>query len=277
MTQAERSPIDTKTLTPEMDNTSVGRFVISGAERLGLCCLSFLVGVCFRSFTTIFRKKERFIMSTKMSKNTQMLCISAVMLALATILSLLKVFELPFGGSITFCSMLPIVYIAYRYGNRWGILAGFVFSLIQLLTGLNALKGLSAGSLIASLVLDYFIAFSVLGLGGMFRRLIPNKTLAFTLGYAVCTTLRYLCHIVSGFILWASAENIAWFFGEGAVTTDLPFKLVQTLYSVVYNGCYMVPEIIIGSVAAVILSFVAKPLFVIENAFAKKEKQAVNA
>ncbi len=130
-------------------------------------------------------------MSTKMSKKTQMLCISAVMLALATILSLLKIIDLPFGCSIT---------------------------------------------------------FSVLGLGGMFRRLIPNKTLSFTLGYATCATLRYLCHVVSGFILWASAENIAWFFGDGALTTDIPFKLVQIAYSVVYNGFYMIPEIIVGSV-----------------------------
>ena len=61
------------------------------------------------------------------------------------------------------------------------------------------------------------------------------------------------------------------------MTTDIPFKLVQTAYSVVYNGFYMIPEIIVGSVVAVILSLVAKPLFVTENAFVKKEKQAVNA
>ena len=71
--------------------------------------------------------------------------------------------------------------------------------------------------------------------------------------------------ILSGFILWASAENIAWFFGDGALTTDLPFKVVQIAYSVVYNGCYMVPEILIGTVVSVLLTLAAKPLFVLEN------------
>ncbi len=205
------------------------------------------------------------MMSTKMSKKTQMLCISAVMLALATILSLFKIIDYPFGGSVTICSMVPIAYVGYRYGVKWGLLTGFVYSILQLLTGLSALKGLDAVSLIASLVLDYFVAFTVLGLGGMFRKAIPNKTLAFGMGFAVCSTLRYLCHILSGFVLWASAENIAWFFGDGALTTDLPFQVVQIAYSVVYNGCYMVPEILIGTVVSVLLSLTAKPLFVLEN------------
>lgn len=205
-------------------------------------------------------------MSTKMSKKTQMLCISAVMIALATILSLVKLFEFPFGGSITLCSMVPIVYISYRYGIKWGMLTGFVYSLLQLLTGLDALKSISGMSLVASLLLDYVVAFTVLGLGGMFRKAIPNKALSFGLGFAVCSTLRYLCHICSGFLLWASAENITWFFGgEGALTTDLPFKVVQIFYSIVYNGCYMVPEIILGTVVSVLLALAAKPLFTLEN------------
>lgn len=205
------------------------------------------------------------MMSTKMSNKPQMLCISAVMLALATILSLVKVVDFSFGGSITLCSMVPIAYIGYRYGVKWGVLTGFVYSLLQLLTGLSALKSISGLSLGASLILDYFVAFTVLGLSGIFRKAISNKTLAFGLGFAVCATLRYLCHILSGFILWASAENIAWFFGEGALTTDLPFKVVQIAYSVVYNGCYMLPEIVIGTVVSVLLSVSAKSLFVLEN------------
>jgi len=188
-----------------------------------------------------------------------------VMLALATILSLFKIIDYPFGGAVTICSMVPIAYVGYRYGVKWGLLTGFVYGILQLLTGLSALKGLDAVSLIASLVLDYFVAFTVLGLGGMFRKAIPNKTLAFGMGFAVCSTLRYLCHILSGFVLWASAENIAWFFGDGALTTDLPFQVVQIAYSVVYNGCYMAPEILIGTVVSVLLSLAAKPLFVLEN------------
>ncbi len=205
------------------------------------------------------------MMSTKLTQKTRMLCISAVMLGLATILSLVKVWELPFGGSITLCSMLPILYVGYRYGTRWGLLTGFVYSLLQLLTGLGALKGISGLSLVASLVLDYLAAFTVLGLGGIFRKAIPNRTLGFGLGVAVCGSLRYLCHIVSGFALWASAENIVWFLGEGALTADLPFQLTKVLYSVVYNGVYMIPEILLTTTVAVVLSITAKPLFIREN------------
>ena len=211
-------------------------------------------------------------MSTKISQKTQMLCVSAVMIALATILSLNKIIDLPFGGAVTLCSMVPIVYISYRYGVRWGLLSGFVYSLIQILTGLSALRGISGFSLVASLFLDYFIAFTVLGLGGMFRKAIPNRVLSFGLGFAVCSTLRYLCHILSGFALWASAENIAWFFGDGALTTDIPFKMVQFVYSIVYNGTYMVPEIIIGTVVSVLLALFAKPLFVLDNVKEKKQE-----
>ena len=147
-------------------------------------------------------------MNTSMSKRTQMLCVSAMMIALATILSLISKFipalEMPFGGSITLCSMVPIVYISYRYGVKWGLFSGFVYSVLQILTGMSALKGLSAGSLVASLFLDYFIAFTVLGLGGMFRKTIPNKTLGFTLGVVVAGLLRFTCHVISGFLLWAT-------------------------------------------------------------------------
>ena len=144
-------------------------------------------------------------MNTSMSKRTQMLCVSAMMIALATILSLISKFipalEMPFGGSITLCSMVPIVYISYRYGVKWGLFSGFVYSVFKILTGMSALKGLSAGSLVASLFLDYFIAFTVLGLGGMFRKTIPNKTLGFTLGVVITGLLRFTCHVISGFFV----------------------------------------------------------------------------
>ena len=208
-------------------------------------------------------------MNTSMSKRTQLLCVSAMMIALATILSLISKFipalEMPFGGSITLCSMVPIVYISYRYGVKWGLFSGFVYSVLQILTGMSALKGLSAGSLVASLFLDYFIAFTVLGLGGMFRKTIPNKTLGFTLGVVITGLLRFTCHVISGFLLWATADNITWLLGEGALTTDVPFKWVQFLYSLIYNGTYMIPDIIVATIGAVIISLTAKQIFVTED------------
>lgn len=208
-------------------------------------------------------------MNTSISKKTQRLCVSAMMIALATVLSLasklIPALEMPFGGSITLCSMVPIVYISYRYNVKWGLFSGFVYSVLQILTGMSALKGLSAWSLVASLFLDYFIAFTVLGLGGMFRKTITNRALGFTLGVAIAGVLRYICHVISGFLLWATADNIAWFLGEGALATDVPFRWVQLLYSVIYNGTYMIPDIITATIGAAIISLTAKRLLVPED------------
>ena len=63
---------------------------------------------------------------------------SAIMLAFATVLSLVKIVDLPYGGSITACSMLPILLIAYRYGTAWGLFTAAAFSLLQIVTGMSS-------------------------------------------------------------------------------------------------------------------------------------------
>uniref|UniRef100_UPI00398A3D32 energy-coupled thiamine transporter ThiT n=1 Tax=Caproicibacter sp. TaxID=2814884 RepID=UPI00398A3D32 len=61
---------------------------------------------------------------------------SAIMLGLATVLSLIKLYQMPLGGSVTLCSMLPILLIGYKYGVKWGLLTGFTYGVIQLLLDL---------------------------------------------------------------------------------------------------------------------------------------------
>ena len=107
---------------------------------------------------------------------------TALMLALALILSFIKVYEMPQGGSITAVSMMPIILIAYLYGTKWGIFTGFAYSLLQLITDFSSLRGLSIGTFVAAIFLDYIIAFSVLGLAGMFKDKFKNKALEITLG-----------------------------------------------------------------------------------------------
>lgn len=97
------------------------------------------------------------------------LVLGGIMVALGTVLSFIKPFDLPYGGSITLCSMLPIMFYGYRCGPKWGLAAGFVFSVLQLLFGLDDLKGISALMVVGSILLDYLLAFTVLGLAGMFR------------------------------------------------------------------------------------------------------------
>lgn len=168
----------------------------------------------------------------------------ALMVALATILSFIQVFKLPWGGAITLLSMLPIVIFSIRRGVKMGLIASFAYSLIQFLQGIigDGLFGwgLTPVALIACIFLDYIIAFTVLGLAGIFG----NKNLASMIGgtvLAIC--LRYVSHVISGAAVFHSAGKI-W----DAFSTDN-----EWLYSLIYNGCYMLPELVFTVIAAVIL------------------------
>ena len=136
------------------------------------------------------------------------LVLGGIMVALGTVLSFIKPFDLPYGGSITLCSMLPIMFYGYRCGPKWGLAAGFVFSVLQLLFGLDDLKGISALMVVGSILLDYLLAFTVLGLAGMFRGKIRNNAAAFTLGCLVTGLLRYVCSFLSGWLLWAQFMTV---------------------------------------------------------------------
>lgn len=172
---------------------------------------------------------------TTQANKTRRLIETAVMLALATVLSILKVAELPYGGSVTFASMLPLAIIAYRYGLGWGFVSGLVFGVIQQLLGLKNLSYFTAWySILAIIFLDYLIAFAVLGLSASFRKLKSQPT-ALVLGAALACIVRYLCHVASGATVWA---------GLSIPTKD------AMLYSLVYNATYMIPETIVLLIAA---------------------------
>ena len=209
----------------------------------------------------------------KLTLKVRRLTESGMMIALATaisfVCSLIPVppFNFPFGGGITIAGMLPIILIAYLYGTRWGLLTGFVYSLIQMLLGHATVSslflpveegGMQLGAALLICAIDYIVAYTALGLGGIFRkRLSPVKALV--LGSIVALATRYLCHIVSGAVfygVWAE-----WFFtldgiyetiGKGILDTFHGSSL-SILYSVVYNGCYMIPELIITPAVAAII------------------------
>lgn len=179
------------------------------------------------------------------------------MVALGTVLSFIKPFDLPYGGSITLCSMLPIMFYGYRCGPKWGLAAGFVFSVLQLLFGLDDLKGISALMVVGSILLDYLLAFTVLGLAGMFRGKIRNNAAAFTLGCLVTGLLRYVCSFLSGWLLWAQfmtvtdmQDFIANFVPGLAEASGTGLAI---FYSLVYNGSYMIPEIVLTCVVGFLL------------------------
>lgn len=174
--------------------------------------------------------------SSKQRSTTLMLTESAVMIALAFILSFLKVVDMPYGGSVTAFSMLPIIIIAFRYGTGWGLASGFAFSLLQMLMGLSNLSyATSALAAVAIILLDYIVAFAVLGLGGVFRKTVKDQGNAMALGALLACVLRYICHVISGCTVWA---------GVSIPTSD------GLLYSLGYNATYMIPETLLTIVGA---------------------------
>lgn len=167
----------------------------------------------------------------------------AIMIALAAVLCYVRVFKLPWGGSITLLSMLPIMLYSIKYGVRKGLLVSFVFSLIQLMQGvMDGLFGwgLSPVMLISCILIDYIGAYTVIGTAGVFR----SKGLKGKIGgIALAGLLRFLFHFLSGIVIWHS-------FGElwSGFATDN-----EVLYSLLYNGAYMLPEIVFTIIGGIIL------------------------
>ncbi len=184
-----------------------------------------------------------------MNQKTKNLVLGGVLVALGTVLSFIKVFDLPQGGSITLCSMLPVMLFAYLCGTKWGLAAGFTHSVLQLLFGLNALKGITAEAVVGSILLDYILAFTVLGLAGVLKNKIKHDGLSFTLGCLIAGLLRYLCSFLSGWILWGEYADANF----SPMLAGMSGNTLACFYSLAYNGSYMLPEIVITCVVAFVI------------------------
>lgn len=166
----------------------------------------------------------------------------ALLISIGTVLGLIPVAELPYGGSITFASVLPIIIISYRHGLLWGMGAGTAFAVLQQLLGLKNLFYVTTWqSVVAVIMLDYLIAYSVAGLGGIYRKPIKNQSAAMVCGALTVSLLRYICHVVSGATVWAGIS--------------IPTKAAM-IYSIAYNAAFMIPETLILTVAAFYLGSV---------------------
>ena len=173
-------------------------------------------------------------------KNSKTLTIveGAVMVALATVLSFIRVYKLPWGGSITLLSMLPIAVFSIKHGVAKGLGAEFVFSLIQFIQGITDGLfgwGLSPVMLVACIFIDYLAAYTVLGVAGMFRK---KGAVGWIAGTMIAVFLRFVCHFISGVVIWKSFGAL-W---DGFSTDN------SILYSLLYNGSYMLPEMIFTAI-----------------------------
>ena len=207
-----------------------------------------------------------------MANKTKRLTESAMLLALAIVLELISkmiIPEMPFGGQVTLVSMLPVVLISYRHGVKWGLLSGVAYALIEMVLGAKTVTaafqpgyfgdGTMIGNALIMCLLDYLVAFTVLGIGGCFRNKIKTPGISLMCGSLVALGARYVSHIVSGYILFSGWAE--WFFTQDGfpawgtqLVESLSPDMLGFVYSVVYNGFYMIPEIVCTAVVALLIA-----------------------
>ncbi|MBP3445800.1 MAG: energy-coupled thiamine transporter ThiT [Clostridia bacterium] len=203
----------------------------------------------------------------KTNENTMKLTVSAIMVAMSTVLSFIKFSELPYGGSVTLFSFVPILFVGYAYGAKWGLSAGIVYGILQTVFGISgavAGAGFAWYQVLLCALLDYIVAGAMLGLGGIFKKAIKNPQLSFGLGALTACIFKYISHFLSGYILFGTYAE--WFFTEGAgmdygagILATYSGDVLSAVYSLIYNATFMLPETIITVIMACIIISV-KPI-----------------
>ena len=169
--------------------------------------------------------------------NSKSIVMAGVCVSLSFALSFIKLFELPFGGSVTLVSMLPIMVYAYIYGIKKGLIVGLVYGLLQALQDPFIVHG-------AQFLLDYPIAFALTGFAGIltkFKKLDNLPQIKFALSAFIGGGLRYLAHVLSGV------------FAFGAYALDAGADNIW-LYSIVYNTYVLIDIVLVTVVGAIIFS-----------------------
>lgn len=188
-----------------------------------------------------------------------------MLIAIATVLTFAVIYKSPFDGSVTVLSMLPIVLIGYLYGVKWGFGSALVFGVLKVIVSMGSVAKLfmpdsdqAWWKALIICLLDYVLAYTVLGVASLFRK-IGKPSAALGIGAFVATTCRYIIHVISGAIFYGSYAD--WFFGElGETGTYVLEKYsgasLSIVYSLIYNAIYMIPEIVMTTVAAFIIGAV---------------------
>lgn len=179
---------------------------------------------------------------------TRMICEGAIFVAMAQALSYVKLMQLPNGGSLT-PAMFPILFFAVRWGLSSGLMAGFVYGLLQLIFDGAYAWGWQ------SMILDYLLAFTPLGLAGLFK----GKIWGIYVGTVVGCVGRFIVHYISGVTIYA-AYMPEEFFGMTMVS--------PAQYSMIYNGSYMLPNTIFALLLAGVLHKPLKKYFLGEDLIA---------
>ncbi|MDO5725790.1 MAG: energy-coupled thiamine transporter ThiT [Tissierellia bacterium] len=163
--------------------------------------------------------------------NTKMLAVGGIMIALSMVLSFIKIYRMPQGGSVTAASMVPVIMFSLVYGAKPGLFAALIYGVLKFISG----GGISIHPM--SILLDYILAFGSLGLAGIVTRGEKSLTKAI-IGTILAVFMRFLFLYIAGVIVWGSYA---------------PEGIPAWLHSLTYNASYMIPELIVTLVVVVIL------------------------
>lgn len=174
---------------------------------------------------------------SKSRTHLRALCEAAIFVAIAVVLNMLRFRILPQGGSINLV-LIPLVILSIRWGVGAGLMSGFVFGVIKAIMGSAFAWGWQ------SLLLDYFVAYTIIGLAGFFRHRANRAVMA----CVVAGLAQYFVFWLAGVLIW----------GEWMPEEFLNMPMTNPgIYSLIYNGTYMIPNILISAVA---IGLLAKPL-----------------
>lgn len=166
-------------------------------------------------------------------RNTKVLVEAAIMIAMAVVLEVIfKVIPgMPFGGGLSL-SMLPLIVLAWRRGVLPGMVAGAIFGMLNLYIdgGTPVAFGVTAQAFVVIVIMDYFLAFGLIGLSAFVKKLFGDNIYTFSASIFLAGLIRFTIHLITGIVI----------FGQWA-----PEGQTKFMYSLIYNGTYMLPTTIL--------------------------------
>ena len=162
---------------------------------------------------------------TKTNENVRVLVEVALLIAMSLVLGEVKLFKMPMGGSVHPAAMLPLVLIGLRHDTKWGLLGCFAYSILHMIIG--GFEGLT----LWSVLLDYILAYTFIGLTGLFK----GKKNALWIAMPFAALVRFIFSFIAGVTIYAEYAP------EGSNVW---------LYSFTYQASYLLPELILMFIVA---------------------------
>ena len=188
-----------------------------------------------------------------MKTKTRTMVESAILIAASIILSFIKIYEAPLGGSVTLFSMVPLMIISIRHGLGWGLGSAFIFSIFKLWMGAGNFAYVpTIVGIIVVILLDYIVAYTSIRLAGIFCKLKftknekTNLTVTTFCGVLFACIVRFASHFVNGSVVWYEiTKNGDW--------NEYVHTVGMWLYSFVYNITYLGPETVMTIIAVPVI------------------------